>query len=46
MQELDRIKLLVSCLGDGEPIKIKIAPGDDRSAFDTLHISEKIEMAD
>lgn len=44
MQELDRIKRLVSCLADGDPIRIKFAPGDDKSAFDTLHIPEKIGM--
>ena len=41
MQELDRIKQLVSCLVDGDPIRIKFAPGEDNSAFDTLHIPEK-----
>lgn len=46
MPELDRIKRLVSCLEDGDPIKIKIVPGDDRSAFDTLHIPEKIERVE
>ena len=44
MQELDRIKQLVSCLADGDPIRIKFAPGEDNSAFDTLHIPEKIEL--
>ena len=44
MQELNRIKRLVSCLEDGDPIKIKFAPGEDNSAFDTLHIPEKIEQ--
>ena len=44
MQELDRIKCLVSCLEDGDPIKIKFAPGEDNSAFDTLHIPKKIEQ--
>lgn len=44
MQELDRIKQLVSCLVDGDPIRIKFAPGEDNSAFDTLHIPEKIEL--
>lgn len=31
-------------LEDGDPIRIKFVPGDDRSAFDTLHIPEKIEL--
>ena len=44
MQELDRIKQLVSCLADGDPIRIKFAPGEDNSAFDTLNIPEKIEL--
>ncbi len=44
MQEVDRVKRLISCLEDGDPIRIKFVPGDDRSAFDTLHIPEKIEL--
>lgn len=46
IQELDRIKNLVSYLADGDPVKIKFVPGDDKSMFDTLHIPEKIEMED
>ena len=44
MQDLDRIKQLVSCLADGDPIRIKFTPGEDNSTFDTLHIPEKIEL--
>ena len=44
MQELDRIKQLVSCLADGDPIRIKFTPGEDKSAFDTLHIPEELEQ--
>ena len=40
MQELDKIKQLLLCLEDGDPIKIKFAPGEDKSAFDTLHIPD------
>lgn len=46
IQDLDRVKRLVSCLEDGEPIKIKFVPGEDKSAFETLHIPETIEVDD
>lgn len=46
VQESDRIKRLASCLEDGEPIKMKFVPGDDKGAFDTLHIPENLACAD
>lgn len=44
MQELDRIKQIVSCLADGDPIRIKFTPGEDKRAFNTLHIPENLEQ--
>lgn len=42
IQDIDRIKQLVSCLEDGDPIRIKFVPGADKSVFDTLHIPKEI----
>lgn len=46
MQESARIKRLMSCLEDGDPIKIKFVPGNDNRVFDTLQVPEKIGLND
>ena len=40
MKDIEKIKQIVSLIGDGDPIKFSFIPGQNNEGFDTVHIPE------
>ena len=45
MNNVDKIKKLVSILDDGDPFQVTFVPGENNRGFDTLHIPEEMERS-
>ena len=44
MKDIEKIKQIVSLIGDGDPIKFSFIPGQNNEGFDTLNIPEKFSV--
>lgn len=45
MNNVDKIRKLVSILDDGDPFQVTFVPGENNRGFDTLHIPEEMERS-
>ena len=45
MNNVDKIKKLVSILDDGDPFQVTFVPGENNRGFDTLHIPGEMERS-